>query len=279
VRILKLILLGLLLPTFLLFALFTWLGASLFRLPRLRIASQLMRSFTIILRILLNVKINLEGPTDCLDTRGQLIVSNHLGYLDGIVLGSIFPVIFVTKRQVKRWPVIGQLLMLLGGIFVDREDKKDILRVVDRISKTLRREANVLLFPEGTSTNGEKLLPFQSTFFAAPLICRAVVVPVTLTYRLVDQQPVSAANRDRVYWYGNMSFAPHLWNLLSTNRIEVSVKIHSSIETSELENDSQGRKELSQACYDVIARGVSSETGKKLEMPEFLSGRVRRQAY
>jgi 1-acyl-sn-glycerol-3-phosphate acyltransferase len=238
-----------------------------------------MKSFTRVLRILLNVKIALEGAKDGLGTGGHFIVSNHLGYLDGIVLGSLFPVILVTKRQVKRWPVIGQLLTLLGVIFVDREDKKDILRVVDRISKMLRKEANVLVFPEGTSTNGEKLLPFQSAFFAAPLMARAVVVPVTLTYRLVDQQPVSAANRDRIYWYGDMSFAPHLWDLLGANRIEVSVKIHPGIETSELQDNSQGRKQLSQACYDVIGQEVSSETEKSLEGLQLFPGVLRRQPF
>jgi len=232
-----------------------------------------------LLRILLNVRIAVEGAENCLGTGTHFIVSNHLGYLDGIVLGSLFPVIFVTKRQVRRWPVIGQLLALLGTIFVDRENKNDILRIVDRISKTLRRGTNVLVFPEGTSTNGEKLLPFQSAFFAAPLMARAVVVPVTLTYKFIDQQPVSAANRDRIYWYGDMSFAPHLWDLLGANRIEVSVKIHPAIETSRLQNNSRGRKQLSQACYDLIGKGVNSETEKSLEVLQLFPGMLRRQPF
>jgi len=236
-----------------------------------------MRGFNTLIRILLNVKITVEGAGDWIGTGGHFIVSNHLGYLDGIVLGSLFPVILVTKRQVKQWPVIGQLLTLLGVIFVDREDKKDILRVVDRISKMLRKEANVLVFPEGTSSNGEKLLPFQSAFFAAPLMARAVVVPLTLTYKLVDQQPVSASNRDRIYWYGDMSFAPHLWDLLGTNRIEVSVKIHPRIETSELQDNSQGRKQLSRACYDVIGQEIGSEAEKSLEELQLFPGVLRRQ--
>ena len=261
-RPLKLIILVLLFAGFLVTAFFISLAISLFKLPRWRITSGLMSRFNRILRIFLNVKIDLEGARDSLGTGGHFIVSNHLGYLDGIVLGSLFPVIFVTKRPVKRWPVIGQLLTLLGTIFVDRENKQDILRVVGRISGTLRQGANVLMFPEGTSTNGERLLPFQSAFFAAPLTARATVAPVTITYRFIDREPLSAANRDRVYWYGDMSFAPHLWALLGTNRIEVSVKIRSRIETALLHNSSQGRKELSQACYDAIARGLSAQTEK-----------------
>ncbi len=275
----KLIILVLLFLFFLISASFLSLWISLLRLPRWKSVSEAMKSFNTILGILLNVKITLEGPRDSLGTGGYFIVSNHLGYLDGIVLGSLFPVIFVTKREVKRWPVIGQLVTLLGAIFIDRENKKDILRVVDRISKMLRKEANVLVFPEGTSTNGEKLLPFQSAFFAAPLMARAVVVPITLTYKLVDQQPVSAANRDRIYWYGDMHFAPHLWDLLGANRIEVSVKIHPRIETAELENNPRGRKQLSQACYDAIGRRVSSETEKSLEVLQLFPGVLRRKPF
>ena len=277
-RTVKLILLVLFFSGFLISAFFVSLGITLLRLPRWRIVSGLMRTFTGLLRILLNVRIAVEGTgNNNVATGGHFIVSNHLGYLDGIVLGSLFPVIFVTKLQVRRWPVIGQLLTLLGTIFVDRENKNAISIIVDRISKTLRRGTNVLIFPEGTSTNGEHLHPFQSSFFAAPLMARAAVVPLTLTYKSIDRQPVTAANRDRIYWYGDMSFAPHLWDLLGTKRIEVSVKIHPKIETSQLQNNSRGRKQLSQACYDVIGLEASSDNEMSQEALELLSGVMSRQ--
>lgn len=273
-RIFKVIILVLLFAGFLISAFFIRIGIFLLRLPRLRINSQVMRGFTAVLRIPLGVSVTVEGLKDGLDRGGHFIVSNHLGYLDGIVLASLFPVIFVTKRQVKRWPVIGQLLTLLGIIFVDRENKNDILRVVNRLFKTLRKKTNVLVFPEGTSTNGEKLLPFQSSFFAGPLMAHAAVVPVTLTYTFIDQQPVSAANRNRIYWYGDMSFAPHVWDLLAARRIEVSVEIHPAIETSKLQNDSLSRKRLSQVCHDIIAR---TQVGNRQETRS-AAGIVRRSA-
>ena len=82
---------------------------------------------------------------------------------------------------------------------------------------------------------------------------------------VIDREPLSAANRDRVYWYGDMSFAPHLWDLLGTNRIEVSVKIRPRIETALLRKSSQGRKELSQACYDAVTGGLTAQTEKSPE--------------
>jgi len=148
--------------------------------------------------------------------------------------------------------VIGQWTALIGTIFVDRQRKDKILQAVEEIAAKLNQKANVLVFPEGTSTNGERLLPFQSAFFAAPLAARAVVVPVTLTYRRINQQPLSEANRDRVYWYGGMDFVSHFWGLLGIRRVEVLVKVHPGIETSCLQYSSQSRKGLSQACYDVI---------------------------
>ena len=278
VRPLKLLALILLLSSFLVIACFVSVGISLFRLPRWRIVGRLMRRFNWILRILLNIKIKLLGSTGSIGAGGHFIVSNHHGYLDGIVLGSLFPVTFVTKREVKRWPVIGQLMMLMGTIFIDRENKQDIVRVVDRISHALRGGTNVLLFPEGTSTDGEKLLPFQSGFFAAPLMADAAIAPVTLGYRFVDQEPLSLENRDRVYWYGDMSFAPHLWDLLGTNSIEVSVKIHPHLETSLLENTSRNRKQLSQTCHDVIARRENRGVEKSPAAVRPFSRATRRQS-
>ena len=82
---------------------------------------------------------------------------------------------------------------------------------------------------------------------------RAVVVPVTLTYRRINQQPLSEANRDLVYWYGGMDFVSHFWGLLGIRRVEVSVKVHPRIDTSDVRNSSRSRKELSQTCHAIIA--------------------------
>ncbi len=225
------------------------------RLPRRwTIISGLTKNFASLLRSLLNISISLEGDRDWLGSGGQLIVSNHLGYVDGIVLGSIFPVIYVSKREVRQWRLIGQWSVLIGTIFIDRQRREKVPQLVEEIAGKLREGANVLLFPEGTSTNGERLLPFQSAPFAAALMARAIVVPVTLTYRRINHQPLSETNRDRVYWYGGMDFVSHLWNLLGVRGIEVSVKINPRIETRHFQNNSQGRKQLSQACHGLISR-------------------------
>lgn len=220
---------------------------------RWRIISRLTRSFASLLSRLMGLRITVDGAAARLEGGGYLIVSNHLGYLDGVVLGSIFPVLYVSKKEVRRWPLIGQWTALCGAIFVDRQRKDRIPLLVEEIAMKLRSGANVLLFPEGTSTNGDRLLPFQTAPFAAPLRVRAPIVPVTLAYETIDGAPLSPANRDTVYWYGDMEFASHFWRLLALRRIEVTVKIHPTIESSACKNDSRGRKQLSQACFGAIS--------------------------
>ena len=240
-------------PLFFIAVALAHVGISLFRLPgRWRRISRLTQAFASVVRTTLNVKVAWKGDRDRLDSGGFLVVSNHLGYLDGIVLGSLFPIIYVSKLEVRGWPLIGQWTALCGTIFVDRKRKDKIPLLVEEIDRKLK-EANVLLFPEGTSTNGERLLPFQSAPFAAPLRARAAIVPVTLTYRRVNGQPVDARNRDLIYWYGDMEFASHFWGLLGLKSVEVTVRVHPKIETSGYSNNSLSRKELSQACYDAIS--------------------------
>lgn len=211
------------------------------------------RTFAAAICTLLNIKVRVEGEAKHLGEGGWVIASNHMSYVDGIVLGSIFPLIYVSKKEVQGWPWIGAWTALCGTVYVDRQRKEKLPLLVAEIAGKLNQGANVLMFPEGTSTNGDRLLPFQPAPFAAPLRARAPVVPVTLTYRKINGQPLSRDNRDRVYWYGDMEFLGHLWELLAVRRIEVTVRIHAAIESSRYKNDSLGRKALSQKAYDVIA--------------------------
>lgn len=235
----------------------THLWISLFGLAgRWHRISRVTQSFTKLLSRLLNIRITLEGDGNRLESGGCCIVSNHMGYLDGIVLGSLFPVTYVSKKEVRRWPLIGQWTALCGTIYIDRQRKDRTPILVEEIAEKLRGRANILLFPEGTSTNGEMLLPFQSVPFAAPLRTQATIVPVTLAYKRINGEPVSNANRDQLYWYGDMEFAGHFWNLLGLGRIEVTVKLHPAIDTSSYPNNSISRKQLSQACYDIVAEDL-----------------------
>jgi 1-acyl-sn-glycerol-3-phosphate acyltransferase len=237
------------------------LWVSILGLPnRWQIISRLNRSFTFLLRLVLNIKVTVTGDEGALERGGYVIIANHVSYADGIVLGSLFPIVFVSKLEVKSWPIIGLWNVLCGTIFINRQRKDEVGELVDEMTRKLKQEANILLFPEGTSTNGEKILPFQTVPLAAPLRNRSIIVPVTVTYKTIDGEPVSARNRDRVYWYGDMEFISHFWGLLGLTEVEVLVTIQPKIECFGYEDNSSGRKKLAEDCYHrVLGRVVEKE--------------------
>ena len=238
-----------------------WITAL--RLPnRWKIVSRLIRSFTLLLRTILSIKVTVEGDEGQLERGGYVMISNHLGYLDGIVLGSLFPVVYVSKREVKSWPFIGQWTTLCGTVFINRQRKGLVPVAVKEISRKLKQEANILLFPEGAATNGERMLPFQTAPLAAPLRSRSIIVPVTLVYRSIDGQPVSRANRDLLYCYDDMEFMPHFWKLLALRSVEALVIIQPKIECFRYPDNSAGRKKLAQDCYDrVLGKFTQRDSG------------------
>ena len=239
-----------------------WIGVL--GLPnRWKIISRLARSFTLLLRSILNIKVTVAGDEGQLERGGYVIISNHVSYVDGIILGSIFPIIFVSKREVKNWPIIGQWNILCGTVFINRQRKGLAAELVNEMTGKLGQQANILLFPEGTSTNGEQLLSFQTVPLAAPLRNRAVIVPVTVVYTRIEDEPVTARNRDFVYWYGDMEFLTHFWKLLSLRSIEALVTIQPKIECFRYEDNSAGRKQLARDCHNrILGREIETDSAQ-----------------
>jgi len=116
-------------------------------------------------------------------------------------------------------------------------------------------------------------LPFQTVPLAAPLRNRSIIVPVTLTYKTIDEQPVTRANRDSVYWYADMEFVTHFWSLLALRGIEVLVAIQPKIDCFRYSDNSAGRKKLAEECYNrVLGRGtgdlgIAQEDGDTTDEP------------
>ena len=123
---------------------------SLLRLPnRWKIISRWIRGFTWSMRRILNVKITVEGDTGQLERGGYVMISNHFGYLDGIVLGSLFPVVFVSKQEVKSWPVVGQWTTLCGTVFINRQSKGLIPLAVKEISRETKTRSKYFAVSRG----------------------------------------------------------------------------------------------------------------------------------
>ncbi len=172
--------------------------------------------------------------TDPIPARG-LLISNHLSYLDILVLSSLTPAVFVSKHDVKYWPVFGQFAVLGGTVFVDRARRFQVGQVNDEITTALQQGALVVLFPEGTSSNGQTLLPFKSSLLE-PATDPAWPLAIGWIHYEIDDGDAS----EEVCYWGNHTFFPHMLNLLSKRQVRVTVRF---AQFSERRRD---RKELAQ---------------------------------
>jgi 1-acyl-sn-glycerol-3-phosphate acyltransferase len=187
---------------------------------------------------LLRAEVRVSGPVP---EPPFLLVTNHLSYVDVLVLGSRLPVRFVAKAEVRRWPLLGPLCRGLGTIFIDRSDRRDIPRVLAEIERSLDRGEGVILFPEGTSSSGESVLPFRSPLLALPARLGLPVHAAALRY-----------DPSAVCWWGERSLAPHLLDLFRLKRIEATVDF-----APEPVVDSD-RKRLAERLRDAV-RGLKGE--------------------
>lgn len=143
-----------------------------------------------------------------------LLVCNHLSYLDIVVLSSIRPCIFVAKRDVAGWPLFGWLAHAAGTIFVDRLRPLSAAFAVNRIHATIADGLPVVLFPEGTSSDGSTVLPFKSSLLESAAQLRCPVGTAAIAYSL-DQGSVA----EEVCYWRDMTLVPHLLNLFFKREI------------------------------------------------------------
>ncbi|MDR3458704.1 MAG: lysophospholipid acyltransferase family protein [Verrucomicrobiae bacterium] len=146
--------------------------------------------------------------------KSGLLVSNHLSYMDILVIAAITPVVFVSKSEVRGWPVIGWLTALAGTVFIVRERRTAVGPVNQEIEAALDDGVLVVVFPEGTSTNGSELLPFRSPLLEPVTHGDHPVSVGFLHYELDDGDPAN-----EVCYWGNHTFFPHAVNLLGKKRI------------------------------------------------------------
>lgn len=181
-----------------------------------------------------------------------LLVSNHQSYLDVLVIASLFPTLFVAKKEVKRWPLLGWLASLGGTVFIDRQAFRGGVRSLQKISAVLAKNVSVAIFPEGTSTDGTTVYPFKPSLLKSAIDVHVKVLPLSISYLLVNGKPPDNVLRDKVCWYGAMEFLPHFWSLLEVTSIVSAVITHQIIIPSEHLTP----QELTQQCFEAVSSGV-----------------------
>ncbi|MFQ5527692.1 MAG: lysophospholipid acyltransferase family protein [Thermoanaerobaculia bacterium] len=198
-----------------------WYFGRLFLIGRLRTRSR-WRRFNFggwaraVLRIL-KVEVEVVGrPPE----PPFLLVSNHLSYLDIVVLSSLADTVFVAKSEVESWPVLGFIVRNMDTIFVDRNLRRDIPRVVAQIEDAFEAGEGVVIFPEGTSTPGEAVAPFRPSLLEPAARGSLPVRTAALGYDTPDGQPTA---RETVCWWGEMTFRPHFLRLLALPSLSARV--------------------------------------------------------
>lgn len=141
---------------------------------------------------ILNVRLEVSGHVPGKDVTSVMFVANHISWLDVWVINSIQPVRFVAKSDVRAWPVIGWLSKKTGVIFIERERRRDTARVSGLSAQVLLGGECLCVFPEGTTTEGEHMLPFRSSLLQAAVDTQSAVWPVAVRYALADGRPNKA---------------------------------------------------------------------------------------
>jgi lyso-ornithine lipid O-acyltransferase len=173
--------------------------------------------------------------------RRAIVAANHLGYLDILVLAAATPVVFVAKREVRGWPLFGWFARMAGTRFIDRARRGDVARVAGELAPALAAGASVVLFLEGTSTDGREVLPFRPSLLEPAAANGWPVVPAALAYAV----PAGYSVPREVCWWGDMTLAPHLLNLAALPRIDARIAWGRPICSSD-------RKELAATSHAAV---------------------------
>jgi 1-acyl-sn-glycerol-3-phosphate acyltransferase len=188
------------------------------------VVMQTTSGFARIALILFGVRVRVKHRERLHKTgRGRLIVSNHLSYIDVLVISTLAPAVFITSVELKNTALLGTLARLSGSIFVERRRPSGLKREIEDISFALGQGLPVALFPEGTTSNGDRVQPFKNPLFDTAVLTRADVVPICFRYTHVNDEHLTPGNRDLVFYYGGMTFLKHFLRLLSLRSVEVEV--------------------------------------------------------
>jgi 1-acyl-sn-glycerol-3-phosphate acyltransferase len=208
---------------------------------------------------LFGIRITVIGKP--IQDRGVLMVANHTSYFDILVLSGLAHISFVAKSDVAGWPIFGTLAKLQQAVFVERARRTQVGEAKDHIRERLLEGDALVLFPEGTSNDGNRVLTFKSALMGAVETeigtdtqgrpRHVPVQPVSLAYVGLHGIPMGRENRPLYAWYGDMELVPHLWEALLSGPIEVVIEFHAPVTV----DATGGRKALAAQVEAIVRRG------------------------
>ena len=214
---------------------------------------------------LLGIRLHVEGALAA--NRPVLIIANHVSWLDIPVLSAVAPLSFVAKSEVGRWPFVSSLAYLQRTVFVDRKRRTDVGKVTGEMTRRLAEGDALVLFAEGTSTDGNRVLPFRSALLAPAFAesgdAATVVQTLSLAYTHIHGVPIGRSARSVIGWYGDMDVAGHAWNLLKSGPIDVRIVISEPVALDSFAN----RKDLAKSTEARVRQTVAALLRGRLDDP------------
>lgn len=235
------------LPVFLFVTLFLYslimlsLIFSVFGLPYVRMRTSLLHAWGAASCKVLGIEIESIGE---IPKPPFFLVSNHLSYVDVFVLFALVKGLFVAKADVKQWPIVGVIVSTVGLLFIDRNNKKDVLRVNENISKSVTQDQGIIVFPEGTTSPGHRVLPFKTSLFQFPSEANLPVIYAAIHYE-TGRGDIPAYRS--VCWWGDDEFLSHFLRFLTVRKTRVKVRF------GKVHSDQHSRKSLADSAYREIS--------------------------
>ncbi len=193
--------------------------------------------------------------------RPHLVVSNHISYFDIVALGSLVAGDFIAKADIAKWPVFGIMAKAGRSVFIERR-RSATSNARDQIQDRLDDGDTLIMFPESTSGDGNRMKPFKSALFTVAerqvtgrdgRMQQIKVQPVSIAYTRLNGIPLGVGWRPYVAWYGDMELAPHLWHVLKLGTVTVEVTFHPPVTLA----DFPSRKALASHCDSVVRRELA----------------------
>ena len=195
-------------------------------------------------QLLIKGQLSQEKPT--------LFVANHSSYVDILILGTFVPARFVAKQEVAQWPIMGWLSTNQGTLYIDRS-RNAIAEGTEKLHEYIDKKESLILFPEGTTSDGCRILPFGSSFFDVAMKKNLTVQPITISYAGWDRLPMPLYMRKVCGWFSpDVDLLSHLWTLAQWGTVQVVVDLHPPLKASNFAS----RKELAQESYNLVQKGL-----------------------
>ena len=209
--------------------------------------------------------IRVRGDGERSNVIPTLYVCNHVSYLDIEVLGGLIPGSFVAKAEVATWPFFSTLAKAQRTIFIERSSGKTS-RSRDEMMRRLNTGDNLMLFPEGTSSDGTRVLPFRTALFGVAQLRRdeqpIAVQSVAIAYTRLDGIPLGRYWRPLFAWFGHPDLVPHLWQMVCLGETEAVVTFFPPVDIDKLGD----RKKLAEYCFRQVSSAVQAANSGRYEL-------------